>query len=286
MKDIKDFFLGQKAKVKAIISEDDIDSFVRLSGDDNKLHVDHEFARLTEFKKPVAHGMISASFISTLIGTKLPGDGALWYKQSIDFVNPVYVGDSIIVEGEVVKIIPSTRTLVLKTTVHKEEGTVVIKGEAHVKILEADKTSKGFQYTTNGARTILVLGSTGAVGSKVCELLAEEGYDLILHYNSNKKKADLLKQKLSKYKVKIYSYKASFNAKNDVIELADDIKIRFDQYLYGICFAISPRIQSGSFHTFKREDLMKSFTTETLGLMDLTVQKNKGDDYTINQALY
>jgi acyl dehydratase len=69
--------VGDTATITHTIASDDIKNFVDLSGDDNRLHIDNEFASKISFKKPVAHGMIGASFISTIIGTKIPGDGVL-----------------------------------------------------------------------------------------------------------------------------------------------------------------------------------------------------------------
>ncbi|GAF68105.1 unnamed protein product, partial [marine sediment metagenome] len=115
MDKFKSIKVGDKAKLKHIITQTDIDQFVELTGDNNKLHVDKEYASKTLFKKPVVHGMLSASFISTIIGTKLPGDGALWYAQNIEFLLPVRVGDEITVKAEVVKKIERTRTIGLST---------------------------------------------------------------------------------------------------------------------------------------------------------------------------
>jgi 3-oxoacyl-[acyl-carrier protein] reductase len=75
--------VGQVAKITHTITLEDIEKFSELTGDDNRLHMDEAFASKTEFKKPIAHGMLGASFISTIIGTKLPGDGALWFSQSL-----------------------------------------------------------------------------------------------------------------------------------------------------------------------------------------------------------
>src|SRR5665811_2088995 len=99
----EEIFVGTKETLTHCITQSDIEKFVDLTGDDNKLHVDKEFASKTSFKKPVVHGMISASFISTIIGTKLPGDGALWFSQTLDFILPVRIGDVITVEAEVIK---------------------------------------------------------------------------------------------------------------------------------------------------------------------------------------
>ena len=71
--------VGDVAELEHTVTKQDIERFVELTGDDNRLHIDAEYAAKTSFKKPVAHGMLGASFISTIIGTKLPGDGALWF---------------------------------------------------------------------------------------------------------------------------------------------------------------------------------------------------------------
>ena len=84
--------VGMFKEITHLITQDDIKKFVELTGDDNKLHLDKEFASKTPFKKPLAHGMLGASFISTVSGTQLPGDGALWFSK-YDFLSPVREGD-------------------------------------------------------------------------------------------------------------------------------------------------------------------------------------------------
>ena len=95
--------IGATEKLIHVITQQDLDNFVELTGDDNKLHVDKEYASQTSFKKPVVHGMLGASFISTLIGTRLPGDGALWYSQTLEFLAPVRIGDKITITANVTK---------------------------------------------------------------------------------------------------------------------------------------------------------------------------------------
>ena len=102
MKNYKEINIGDTAEIKHIITQSDIDKFVELTGDDNKLHVDETYASTTSLKKPVAHGMLGASFISTIIGTKLPGDGALWYAQNLEFLLPVRIGDKLRITAEVI----------------------------------------------------------------------------------------------------------------------------------------------------------------------------------------
>ena len=102
MKKFDTIKIGDNAELIHTITETDINLFVELTGDDNKLHVDTDYAATSSFKKPIAHGMLGASFISTLIGTKLPGDGALWYAQNLEFLQPVRIGDELRITAEVI----------------------------------------------------------------------------------------------------------------------------------------------------------------------------------------
>src|SRR5207245_5128666 len=95
--------VGDCRQLIKTITQDDIRKFVDMTGDDNPLHVDRNFASETSFKDIVVHGMLGASFISTVIGTKLPGPGALWISQSMDFLLPVRLADVLTVSCTVLK---------------------------------------------------------------------------------------------------------------------------------------------------------------------------------------
>ena len=101
--DFEKIKVGDIAELKHVLTKDDVQNFAALTGDFNPLHVDEEFAKRTLFQKPVVHGMFGASFISTLIGTKLPGDGALWFSQTLEFLRPVSIDDIITVIAEVIQ---------------------------------------------------------------------------------------------------------------------------------------------------------------------------------------
>jgi 3-oxoacyl-[acyl-carrier protein] reductase len=190
--------IGDKAVITHTITEDDIKQFVSLTGDDNKIHVNKEFAGKTSFKKPVAHGMLSASFISTIIGTKIPGDGALWYSQSLEFLLPVRVGDTITVKAEVISKIDRLNAIELLTDIFNQDQQKVITGKAKVKIVE-EITEKVEIVTENSTlgKVALVIGATGGIGSETCIKLAELGYDVAIHYNINKDKALVIEKNVS-----------------------------------------------------------------------------------------
>jgi 3-oxoacyl-[acyl-carrier protein] reductase len=187
--------LGDKAELRHKISASDIDAFVDLTGDDNKIHINNEYAQKTSFKKPVAHGMLSASFISTIIGTKLPGDGALWFSQKLSFLLPVRVGDEILVKAEVVKKIEKQNIIELSTDIFNQKNQKVVEGLASVKVIEPEVESEE-QLEEPDEKIALIIGSTGGIGTSVSKRLALEGYKLILHYNKNKALANNLKNEL------------------------------------------------------------------------------------------
>jgi len=124
--------LGMQKSFKVDISEDMLDDFAKLSGDDNPLHTNEEYASSTSFKKRVCSGMFLSSFFSRLVGMYLPGKHALHISQSLNFVNPCFIGETITVEGKVIGKSPATKIIKLETTITNESGKRIIDGKAQV----------------------------------------------------------------------------------------------------------------------------------------------------------
>ena len=103
-KDFDAIEVGETQTLTKTITEVDVRKFVEVTGDDNPLHVDRSYAETTSFKDIVVHGMLGASFISTVIGTKLPGAGALWVSQNLEFLLPVRLGDELSISAKVLKL--------------------------------------------------------------------------------------------------------------------------------------------------------------------------------------
>lgn len=134
VQDIKfaDIKIGDKASMAKTVSEHDVYTFAGLSGDFNPVHVNTEFAKNTMFKERIAHGMLSAGFISALLGTTLPGANTIYLAQELAFKAPVKIGDTVTATIEVVEKIQEKNRLILRTTVTNQQGTVVIDGKATV----------------------------------------------------------------------------------------------------------------------------------------------------------
>ncbi|BBD76833.1 MULTISPECIES: MaoC family dehydratase [Hydrogenophilus] len=131
--DIADLQPGMVAEIGRTVSEADILAFAGVSGDTNPVHLDAEFAAQTQFKERIAHGMLSAAFISAVLGTKLPGPGAIYLSQSLRFRAPVHVGDTVVARVTVKEVVPEKRRVVLETLCLVGE-TVVVEGEATIYI--------------------------------------------------------------------------------------------------------------------------------------------------------
>ena len=188
----KSINIGDKAEITHVITLSDIEKFVDLTGDDNKLHTDNKYASNTSFKKPVAHGMLGASFISTVLGTKLPGDGALWFSQSLEFLLPIRVGDKLKIVAEVLKKIDRTTSIELKTEIYNQNKQKVTTGIANVKIVDSEENKSKKEKPAR--KTVLVIGGTGGIGSATCLQLANDKFDVVIHYNKNRTKAEQLKK--------------------------------------------------------------------------------------------
>jgi 3-hydroxybutyryl-CoA dehydratase len=114
------------------ITETIMDNFAKISGDYNPLHMDDQYASVTEFKKRICHGMLLASFFSKLIGMHLPGKNALYFTQSLNFVSPCFIGDVVTVKGKILSKSVATKIITLDTSIFNENGRCLVKGEAKV----------------------------------------------------------------------------------------------------------------------------------------------------------
>ncbi len=131
-----EILIGQSAEITHTVSEEDVKAFGKISGDFNPLHFDAMWAKTTMFGGRIAHGLLSASFISAVIGMKLPGQGSVYLSQSLKFLLPVRIGDTITAHVEVIRKIDEKKHVVLKTTCINQNGETVIEGEALIKLMD------------------------------------------------------------------------------------------------------------------------------------------------------
>lgn len=124
--------VGDVATETRTITEQDVIEFARLSGDNNPIHLDDNYAAKTRFKKRIAHGMLTASMLSKVAGTQLPGPGSIYLNQTMRFKRPCYLGDTVTAEIKVLSVREDKPILTLSTIVRNQDGLVLMDGEAVV----------------------------------------------------------------------------------------------------------------------------------------------------------
>ncbi|MGM0417881.1 MAG: MaoC family dehydratase [Thermodesulfobacteriota bacterium] len=129
-KSVSEMSVGDYAEFTKTVSESDVYQFAGVTGDFNPAHVNEEFAKETMFKGRIAHGMLSAGFISAVLGTKLPGPGCIYLKQELSFLAPVKIGDTVTATVEVKELIADKNRVILRTYCKNQDGREVLDGEA------------------------------------------------------------------------------------------------------------------------------------------------------------
>jgi 3-hydroxybutyryl-CoA dehydratase len=125
-----DYFEGQTAALSRTVTENEVEAFAWATGDTNPVHLDEDYARRTRFGRRIAHGMLIGSYISTLLGTEFPGPGTIYMSQSMKFLRPVFLGDTVRVVVTVTGYRPDREVLTLKTECFNQRGDAVVAGEA------------------------------------------------------------------------------------------------------------------------------------------------------------
>jgi 3-hydroxybutyryl-CoA dehydratase len=131
----EDIKMGQYAEIVHTVTVEDIEMFGKMSGDYNPLHFNEVWAKTTMFKGRIAHGLLTAAFVSTAIGMKLPGPGTIYLGQSMKFRKPVRIGDTITARVEVASKNDEKERITLKTTCVNQDNEVVLDGEAIVTVM-------------------------------------------------------------------------------------------------------------------------------------------------------
>ena len=149
--------VGDKVSLSKAFTEDEVFRFAEISTDMNPLHLDKDFGRESIFGERIVHGMLVASLFSGLIGMELPGEGSIYLGQSLTFKAPVAIGEEVTASVEIIRIRDDKPIVTLRTVCVNSEGTVVIEGEAVVKVDGATNLSE--KYFLNLSRNSQTIGN-------------------------------------------------------------------------------------------------------------------------------
>ena len=134
MATIDELHVGDAAELAKTVTESDIALFAGVTGDFNPVHIDALAAERSVFGGRIAHGMLSAGFISAVIAMRLPGPGSIYLSQSLRFTKPVRIGDTVTARVEVLEVLVAKRRVRLATTCRNQKGETVVEGEALVMV--------------------------------------------------------------------------------------------------------------------------------------------------------
>jgi acyl dehydratase len=132
----EELFVGQEKSIKRVFSKTDVKKFADLSGDFNPIHLDVEFSKKTIFERPIVHGFLYSSLISSIIANHLPGPGSIYINQELNFKKPVFHDDELMAVVRVLELKPISRIIVLETNCFVNHKIQVLAGKAVIKLLE------------------------------------------------------------------------------------------------------------------------------------------------------
>ena len=208
-----DWRVGDSRSITHTFTLEELNAFANLTGDINPLHVDESFANRSSAGGLVVHGMLAASFVSTLIGVHIPGRGALWNSFQISWRKIIRIGDCVRFDARVRAIQVATRTLDLDiTAVNESTEEVYFEGKARVMSMYEPRENKNCGLS---GKRVLVTGASGAVGSAICKALSMAGCQLIL-WGRDARRLQQMKHSLGELKASVH-----------VVDLLNDLSIGF-----------------------------------------------------------
>ncbi len=184
---------GDSVRFSKTLAECDVESFAALSGDYNPLHMDADYARRTHLGRRVVHGMLVASYVSTLIGMRLPGTGSLWTQQAFRWRKPVFIGDTLEFTLRVTHKSEGTRTVSLEVTAMNQNGKLVMDGEGTVSLPEVRREHMEIPIHE---RTAFVSGGSRGIGAAIAQALARAGAPVVINYWKSTAEAEGLCQSI------------------------------------------------------------------------------------------
>lgn len=254
-KTFEQFQVNDTAKLRHVITQEDVNKFVELTGDDNPLHVNKAFAKNTIMKDTVAHGMLGASFISTLIGKYIPGEGALWVSQNFEFLLPVRIGDELTISARIIEKYESQKILVLETHIINQYKQSVVTGIGKVKMLEIENNLEDINISIRDEKkVILIIGASRGIGAETAEYLAKKGYCVALNYSKDQINAESVLASIREKGGEAIACQADVRNREAVDHMVDKI-IKHYGTLSGLVYGATNKMVAADFHALDWDDM-------------------------------
>lgn len=261
---LNEFHIGYSDSVTRTITAKDVETFASLSGDYNELHVDDEFAARTEFSQRVVHGFLHASLLSTLVGMKIPGRGALYLSQTIEFTSPVFIGDTVEARGTITDVDQVTRTITMDTVITTQNGNVVLRGVAKANVLRLTENkpapSKGVTTSMSElltGKTALVTGASRGIGRAIALTLADHGARVWINYHRSQQSATDLASEINERGGSADIIKCDVTDADEITGMIEAINAKDDLDI--LINNAGPKILSSPFHDLDWSDMQTAY---------------------------
>jgi 3-oxoacyl-[acyl-carrier protein] reductase len=254
--------VGDTVSLVRQITMDDVRRFADLTGDDNPLHVDPAYAEATPFKGIVVHGMLGASLLSTLIGTRLPGEGALWVSQSFEFLHPIRLDDTLTVTCTVLGKRDRDRLLELDAHIENQRKNVVLSGKGTVRVMAEPKPVAG--PGPQRPMVAVVVGGAGGIGRAVCRNLARDGYAVVVGYRTQQARAAEIVHEIEDAGGRAVALGADITDESAARSLVAAAMGRFGG-IGVVVHSVSPPINAASFADLEWADMAAHLDAEVRG---------------------
>ncbi len=257
--------VGYSDSVTRTITAKDVETFASLSGDQNPLHMDDEFAARTEFSQRVVHGFLHASLLSTLVGMKIPGREALYLSQTIEFTAPVFIGDTVEARGTITKVDKTTRTITMDTVITTQNGDVVLRGVAKANVLRLKETkpapAKGVTTSMSellSGKTALVPGASRGIGRAIALNMADHGASVWINYHRSQQAASELASEIKERGGSADIVKCDVTHRDDVAKMIE--MVTANGALDILINNAGPKILSKGFNDLQWDDMQTAYT--------------------------
>jgi 3-oxoacyl-[acyl-carrier protein] reductase len=217
---------GDSITFHRTIADADVDAFAALSGDYNPLHMDAEYARRTHLRHRVVHGMLVASYVSTMIGMRLPGPGSLWMQQKFRWRNPVFIGDTLEFTLRITQKSQGARLVSFEVRVMNQHGKVVMDGEGAATLPAAKENESDIPVEKRAA---FISGGARGIGAAVALALARAGAAVAINYWKSADAAEHLCQLITSEGGRAMVVRADVNDASSVERAVQEARGRFKQ---------------------------------------------------------
>jgi 3-oxoacyl-[acyl-carrier protein] reductase len=266
LKSFDEIQIGDSVSLVRKITVDDVRRFADLTGDDNPLHVDRAYAEASPFKGIVVHGMLGASLLSTLIGTRLPGEGALWVSQAFEFLHPIRLDDTLTVTCTVRGKRDRDQLLELEARIENQRKNVVLSGKGTVKVMA--RPAQEAVPAPARPMVALVVGGAGSIGRAICRKLAQDGLAVAVGYHTQGSRAAEIVGEIEASGGRAIALGADITDESAVASLVEATTGRFGG-LGVVVHAVSPPIDAASFADLEWADIAAHLDAEVHGAFTL-----------------